>query len=199
MLNWENISYLKYGNKVQKQAHTCLLALRIFDQLSDYNPVLVGTIPICINLKNSDLDIICEIKDDIEFIKILNVLYSANLGFNLKKRKNYVVCSFFYGGFSIEIYAEQKLVKQQNAYLHMITEYRILNLAVSRFKLAIIQLKQNGFKTEPAFGYLLGIENAYTELLEFSKKTNEELLHFINKSDWQKRANKIRCNFGTLE
>lgn len=199
MINWEDISYLKFGNKVQKHAHTCLLALGVFEQLSSYNPVLVGTVPISINLKDSDLDIICEIKDNTEFSNNLNALYSANPEFNIKKRKNYVVCSFFYDGFPIEIYGEQKPVKQQNAYLHMLAEYKILNLAGSRFKQAIIQLKQNGFKTEPAFGYLLGVENAYTELLEFTSKPDIELLEIINKSNWQKRINKIRRYFGTLK
>ena len=187
MVNWENISYLKYGNKVQKRANTCLSALGIFEQLSGFNPVLVGTIPIDINLKNSDLDIICEIKDNIEFIKTLSFLYSANSGFNLKKGGNFIVCSFFYDSFPIEIYGEQKPVKQQNAYLHMITEYRILNLANNDFKQAILSLKLRGLKTEPAFGYLLGLEDAYTELLMITSKPDMDLQEIINKSGWKKR------------
>lgn len=51
----------------------------------------------------------------------------------------------------------------------MIAEYRILKERGEDFKQKIIQLKQQGMKTEPAFGLLLGLENPYKDLLKLYK------------------------------
>ncbi|MCD1118127.1 DUF4269 domain-containing protein [Chryseobacterium turcicum] len=49
----------------------------------------------------------------------------------------------------------------------MIAEYKILQEKGDKFKQKIIDLKNNGIKTEPAFGLLLGLENPYEDLLKF--------------------------------
>ena len=63
-----NVDYLKFGNKKQQNVFKLLNRIHIFDIIEKYNPILVGTIPIGIDIDSSDLDIICEVYnlDDFE-------------------------------------------------------------------------------------------------------------------------------------
>lgn len=79
----------------------------------------------------------------------------------------------------IEIYAEDKPSTSQYAYLHMLIENRLLNLLGNSFKEKIINLKLQGYKTEPAFGALLKLEDAYAELLDLMNLTDRQLLDLI--------------------
>ncbi|MNL87641.1 hypothetical protein D3C87_2168830 [compost metagenome] len=50
----------------------------------------------------------------------------------------------------------------------MIIEHKILQSKGENFRLKIIKLKQKGYKTEPAFGFLLDLKgNPYQELLNY--------------------------------
>ena len=50
----------------------------------------------------------------------------------------------------------------------MIIEHEILQSKGGIFRLEIIKLKQNGYKTEPAFAFLLGLKgDPYIELLDY--------------------------------
>ncbi|MFQ5853604.1 MAG: DUF4269 domain-containing protein, partial [Candidatus Binatia bacterium] len=62
-ITWDDISYLANGTERQREVYRVLNALRIFEILSDYTPILVGTIPLDIDVETSDLDIICEVHD----------------------------------------------------------------------------------------------------------------------------------------
>jgi hypothetical protein len=69
--NFRNIEYLKFGNERQKLAYSEIRKLHIFEKLKKYNPILTGTIPIEIDLPESDLDMICECKKHLEFSAFL--------------------------------------------------------------------------------------------------------------------------------
>jgi hypothetical protein len=60
MIDFTTIDYLKEGNDRQKKAYEVLLKYKIFEKLSNYSPLLAGTVPIEIDIEGSDLDIICE-------------------------------------------------------------------------------------------------------------------------------------------
>ncbi|MNC60542.1 hypothetical protein D3C75_1104260 [compost metagenome] len=65
---------------------------------------------------------------------------------------------------------------QQNGYLHMLLEQRILNVLGAGFREAVIEMKKIGTKTEPAFARLLNLEgDPYEALLHLSGLTPEEL------------------------
>ncbi len=71
--------------------------------------------------------------------------------------------------FRIEIFGKHIPTKDQEAYRHMIAEYKILNINPPDFRLQIKKLKSQGFKTEPAFAKLLGLEgNPYEALLKIN-------------------------------
>jgi hypothetical protein len=144
----------------------------VFEKLSNFSPILAGTIPIEIDIDGSDLDIICDVKDRVEFEKFLNKIFAEfDTDLNIEtvriKEIESTICNFELDGFPIEIFAQNKPTTQQNAYLHMIAEHKILHERGEGFKQKIIELKTKGFKTELAFGMLLNLENPYEDLLKF--------------------------------
>lgn len=171
MIDFTRIDYLKSGNERQKKAFEVLTKYKIFKVLEFYSPILTGTVPIEIDIDESDLDIICEVKDKAEFEKYLNKIFSKfDLDLKIETTRineiESTICNFEVDGIPIEIFAQNKPTTQQNAYLHMIAEYKILQEKGEDFKHKIIELKKNGIKTEPAFGILLNLENPYEDLIK---------------------------------
>lgn len=177
MVNFKNIDYLKSGNYRQQEAFKELQDLEIFEKLKKYNPILAGTIPIEIDLPESDLDIICSCENHKEFSKILAELFGDQNGFkiHLKLHKGIesTIAKFNTEKFEIEIFGQNKPTDEQNAYRHMLIENKILEAKGAAFKAEIIKLKAEGLKTEPAFAKLLRLEgNPYDELLKLSEGVN---------------------------
>lgn len=169
--DWNKIDYLKNGNKKQQKAYQVLSEHKIMWKLQAFEPILVGTIPIEIDIESSDLDIICYSPDLEELKKTIQEEFGLYAGFRIEtlnqKGEESLVANFVVGGFEIEIFGQNIPTKQQNAYLHMIIEHRLLKEKGESFQKKIIELKKEGYKTEPAFGFALGLEgNAYEELLK---------------------------------
>lgn len=174
MPDFTTIEYLKSGNERQQKAYQLLSKYRFFEKLKVYSPILAGTIPLEIDIEGSDLDIICEVDLSFEEDFLDEFMLSKCIPGNTDVQVNYpiidgekcIVLSFNLEDFRIEIFGQNKPTIHQNAYLHMMAEYRILKEKGEDFKQKIIQLKQQGIKTEPAFGLLLGLENSYEDLLK---------------------------------
>ena len=172
-MNFLTLDYLKDGSEIQKRIHFVLEKHQIFDKLKKYNPILTGTFPININIKNSDLDIILESDDLIEakdfFINEFQNQKEFDIQFCKINDIDSLVCNFILEEFPIELFAQNIPTKLQNAYRHMVKEYEILEKEGEEFRKKIINLKEKGWKTEPAFAELLGLKgNPYEELLNYS-------------------------------
>lgn len=170
MPNFKNPNYLKTGNKRQQKAFKELYDLNIFKILEPYHPILAGTIPIGIDIPESDLDIICQCENHPAFSKKIQDHFSNQVDFNISTKEwngiESTVARFKATYFEIEIFGQDIPTTQQNAYRHMIKEYEILNQKGDDFKSKIIELKRQGIKTEPAFAMLLGLEgDPYQALL----------------------------------
>ncbi|SNS00969.1 DUF4269 domain-containing protein [Flavobacterium sp. ov086] len=159
MIDFNNINYLKTGNPKQIQAFEVLTQNKILLNLAEFNPVLVGTIPINIDIENSDLDIICYWKNKADLIEKINAFFGSKNEFQIREtlinNQETVIANFKINDFEIEIFGQNIPTKNQNGYKHMLIEYEILKVKDENFRLEIIKLKQNGYKTEPAFAYLL--------------------------------------------
>ncbi|WP_316831410.1 DUF4269 domain-containing protein [Pedobacter aquatilis] len=169
MINFIDITYLRTGSQRQKKAYKVLTAHSILTKLANYTPILTGTIPINIDIENSDLDIICYFKNKEEFRNQLTKLFQNNMGFVISESPtfNSVKANFFIDDFEIEVFGQNIPTQGQNAYRHMLIEYTILAEKGEAFRQQVIDLKKQGIKTEPAFAQLLGLEgNAYEELLK---------------------------------
>lgn len=171
IVDFENIEYLKYGNKRQQLAYSALTKNCILTKLNRFDPIPVGTIPVNIDIESSDLDIICYFTDKQEFQNSITDIFKTENGFTIKEKVDIdpiaIVANFIADGFEIEIFGQSIPTKQQIAYKHMIIEHKLLNQHGEAFRQKIIELKRQGYKTEPAFALLLGLTgDPYNELLK---------------------------------
>jgi hypothetical protein len=171
-MNFDSIEYLQNGNDRQRQAYSILTNNQILSKLKKFDPILVGTIPINIDIENSDLDIVCSFSDKQEFQKSITEIFSNEKGFSIRENPYLetpaIVANFFIASFEIEIFGQNIPTRQQFAYRHMLVEYKLLNKYGEKFRQQIVELKQQGFKTEPAFAKALNLPgDSYLELLKF--------------------------------
>jgi hypothetical protein len=171
-MDYESIDYLRIGNEKQRHAYNVLTKNEIFIKLHRFDPILVGTIPINIDIEDSDLDIICYCKNQHEFARILKDNFGSLKEFNMSQDKKEhhrpIIASFSLDNFRVEIFGQDIPTKQQVAYRHMLIEDKLLRKRGRSFRQKIINLKRQGVKTEQAFGILLGLTgNAYEELLTY--------------------------------
>jgi hypothetical protein len=172
MIDFTNIGYLKTGKPKQIKAYETLSQNKVLEILSEFTPILIGTIPINIDIENSDLDIICYWENKTEFIDKISAAFKHKPEFRIQETiinaHESVVVNFKINDFEIELFGQNIPTQSQNGYKHMIIEHQILQSKGENFRLEIVKLKQDGYKTEPAFGKLLGLKtNPYLELLEY--------------------------------
>lgn len=180
MKDWLSLDYLKGGNPKQQECFRALTSLNVMDILRDYSPILVGTIPIEIDVEGSDIDIVCGCSSFDAIRSVVQDSFSEYPSFIEKLLPGkYYVANFKFEGFEIEIYAEFTPSLEQYAYKHMVVESRILELMGDDFRDRAIALKKQGYKTEPAFGLLLGLDDPYDELLELADLPDEDLRRFL--------------------
>lgn len=171
-MNFLNLEYLKNGSEIQRRIFQVLENHQIFQKLQIYKPILAGTFPIGINIDGSDLDIILETSELDTLKTLLTSEFQDQEQFSIDlieiNEIESLICKFQLEEFPVEIFAQDQPTNRQNAYLHMIKEFEILEKEGDEFRIKIIELKKQGLKTEPAFAKLLGLSgNPYVELLKF--------------------------------
>jgi hypothetical protein len=168
---FDNLEYLIKSNPRQQQVYHLLQKYSLMETLQPFDPVLAGTIPINIDIENSDLDIICCFADKELFKTITSKVFSSFVGFTLidtlTNGQETIVINFDLEGWPIEVFGQYVPSREQNAYRHMLAEYELLQHYGEAFRQQIISLKNQGYKTEPAFAKALGIKgNPYEALLD---------------------------------
>lgn len=176
----------KVNIKFHYHALDCIIALekkqvalafiKELSSFSDYSPLVSGTIPLGIDIKSSDLDVLMVTNDFDQLAAKINIEFPAA---KIQIRENNLVANFTYQNLPIEIYAEEKHPLRQKAHRHLRVENRIIKLLGKDFKQRIIQHKMDGLKTEPAFGKELNLKNSYDDLLEMYFLSDHELLERI--------------------
>ena len=171
-MDFENLNYLKTGSLRQQKVFDVLESTKIMVVLQEFTPVLAGTFPIDIATDNSDLDIICFWKYKSDFIQTLKNHFGRIENFSIRElsfsNQETVIANFILGNFEFEVFGQNVPVKQQFAFRHMVIEYEILKQKGETFREQIIELKKNGFKTEPAFAKLLQLPgDPYDALLQY--------------------------------
>ena len=175
------------GNAKQKDAYKTLKKIQIIETLKDFDPILVGTVPIDIYLPESDLDIICEVYDFDRFEEIVTDKFGNNDNFKCYRRTinglPRFVSNFTCDGWLIEIFAQVIPTIQQNGFKHMSVEDRILNILGDSGRLLIKKLKNIGLKTEPAFARMLKLKgDPYELLIKMYDWEEDELINYLRVS-----------------
>lgn len=168
--NFKDISYLAAGNCLQKNVFKILHQHQILQVFANYNPLVVGTIPINIAIASSDVDILLQTDDLPTLQSLFDTRLSCYPDYQLSViSSDTLVCNCTIENTPFEFYAANQSTDQQYGYLHMLKEYEILTSKGEDFRQQVVQLKQTGIKTEAAFCQLLGIEgNPYIELLKYN-------------------------------
>src|SRR5215207_9371435 len=128
-INFETLDYLKDGNEKQRRAHQVLTSHAVFENLHGFDPLLIGTIPLDIDIEKSDLDIICYWKNKNLFIETLIENFSHHCDFLLAEKKirnrDTILASFQTDEFAIEVFGQNRPTKEQEGYVHMGIEYNV--------------------------------------------------------------------------
>ena len=172
MTIFDDLTYLRTGTEKQQEAHRVLTESGLFEKLHDYTPILAGTIPLAIDIDTSDLDILCCWTNKHRFVDSVIHHFSDEHQFTLQEKiiggQETVLAGFTLNGFQIEIFGQNRPVKAQEAYRHMVIEHELLNSHGKDFREAVIALKKAGIKTEPAFAQVLGLQgDPYLQLLHY--------------------------------
>lgn len=183
---WKDITYLRKGNGIQQKTYACLQDLRILEELKNYHPIVVGTIPINLQTEQSDIDIICEVHDFSEFAQKLLQSYGKKADFQISERivlnVPRIKANFSHDGLELELFGQPVPTLQQNGFRHMIVEHRLLQMAGENAREDIRLLKKNGIKTEPAFAQYFHLEgDPYEALLDLFYKSDDELRTIVNR------------------
>jgi hypothetical protein len=140
--------------------------------LSAFNPVLAGTLPLDLFTDQSDFDILCFSTNPPE----LQAGWNKQLGMFedfLVQTKNIngsecVLANFKFGGFKFELFGQSDPTRLQSAYIHMVNEFKLLRRYGKPLRDKVLELKQKGVKTEPAFAKALNLPgDPYQTLLTY--------------------------------
>ncbi len=178
-MNFDDLDYLMRGNQKQRAIFDLLIRNHVMTSLQEFDPILVGTFPINIDIETSDLDIICYWKNKNKFISLVQNQFGTNDKFSLRETtisgNETVVANFEIDHYAFEIFGQNIPVRTQYAYRHMMAEYEILKSKGEDFRKQVVELKKNGLKTEPAFAQLLGLkQDPYEELLTYIPVNNPD-------------------------
>lgn len=176
--NWEDISYLQKGNTRQRKVYDILVRTEILERLEDFSPIVVGTIPLGIDIATSDLDIVCQLNDKKDIQSVLEENYKECSNFKITRMgENAYAYNFWVDGCEIEVYASKVPTERSNSYRHLLIASRLLTLYGDDFKEKIIQLKKEGYLTEPAIAELLDLHGeTYETIFLIEDFSDEELL-----------------------
>jgi hypothetical protein len=177
---------LRNGSPTQQRAHAALRSFGLPDLLAPFNPTLTGTVPLDLGLPGSELELLCEVRDLEGFQRVLRELFGDVPGsWTIRKRVNgtpTVLARFTSGEFPVEIYGQQRKVDEQEAYVLMALEDRLLKVGGEPLRLAVLSLRQAGMKTEAAFAECLGLKgDPYRALLELAPLPDTELAPLLQK------------------
>jgi predicted metalloenzyme YecM len=157
-----------------------LESTQILSKLKDFTPCISGTLPLGIQTKNSDLDILFCTSDLDRFLAIVKNEFGDFNNFEFHESENQglksLVINFDFKSLPVELFAQDKDSFQQRANQHFLIEGRLLKLLGVPFLSQVKQLKEEGVKTEPAIGKILGLKEPYQELVDLNKLRDRDLL-----------------------
>ena len=156
-MDWRETEYLRRGSDAQRRAHDTLRSLRLFERLRPYDPALVSTVCVGLDIAGSDLDIICRVPTAAAFGSLVEGAFGEQRAFRWWCRAaDAWVARFDTVAYPVEIFAQPYPVETQYAWRHLDVMARLLAVAPG-LRERVRARKRAGLGTEPAFAELLGL------------------------------------------
>lgn len=157
--------------------------LNLLDELAQYQPTVIGTPPLGLDIETSDIDISCTAQDLEDFKVEITARFSSMQGFDVATVTDFpavaVRAAFLYRGWEIELFCQALPIRQQHGVRHFEIEKRLLEIEPD-LRSKVLQLKRAGQKTEPAFATLLQLHgDPYAAMLDLEDCSDQELEQLI--------------------
>lgn len=156
----------------------------VLDLLSSFDPHVVGTPPLGLDLPSSDIDV-CAFAEDPNDVATL--LWAARDRLRDLSMKRWtvggrpLVAAFRASGWSIEVFAAAVPVRQQAGWRHFDVESRLLGMGGGTMHEALRERRLVGMKTEPAFADLLQLAgDPYAAMFGLSFEDDDELARLVD-------------------
>ena len=156
----------------QAGVYAVLTAHEVLERLAAFDAVWVGSTALDVHLRDSDIDICCSAKGDLDgFAAALKAEFGTAARFKLE-RKAYrgrpsCIARFELSGQSFEVWGREHPVEDHEFYRFFKVEERLLRFGGDDLRTAIRELKEDGLSTEKAFAEALELDgDAEDRLLE---------------------------------
>lgn len=159
---------------------------QVMELLKQYQPEVVSTILVGLDIDGSDIDIVCSYNSPAErdnYVSTVKSKLSAQRDFILKVKENYVKTEFLLDGFHFDIYASAQPVIEQNAWRHFKVMERLVKTGGKPFQDIIRRKKQQGLKSEPAIASFLELsgDDPYQAVLSLEQWSDDQMEKEVNK------------------
>jgi len=154
--------------------------LRVLAKLAAFDPRVVGTPPLGLDLPGSDIDVICHAPDAAVFAEAAWTLLGEQAAFTMWQKTGAgrpVIARCVVAGWTIEVFGQAIPVDEQSGWRHFCVEQRLLTLGGgAALRNTVMAQRLAGMKTEPAFAAVLGLDgDPYLALLEIEAWTDADL------------------------
>lgn len=169
----------------QAKLYTLLQAHDVFEKLVSFDPQWVGSAALDVHIEGSDLDICCDAGTDLNgFEAALKSAFGKYPSFKSKLEsfggEPSCVCWFKMDDIPVNIWGRAHAVERHEFYRYYKVAQSFLRLGGEALQDAIRDAKQDGLKTEAAFGVVLDLagepESALLDLYDADAMTYMQLL-----------------------
>lgn len=156
----------------------------IIDVLGKFDPHVAGTPPLGLDVPTSDIDVLCYAPDPDAFTQAVWEAYATCDAFSIRQwtgRENPIIATFAAADWTFELFGHVLPVSEQHGWKHFHVQHRLLTIGGNPFRAAVMELRDDGMKTEPAFASALGLKenNPYQALLEMAGWSDEALVALL--------------------
>lgn len=157
--------------------------LDLLARLARFEPTVIGTPPLEIDIESSDIDIACTAADFRQFESDVIAHFATAQGFVIEQLTIFpdpaVRAAFVSHDWEIELFCQTLPIKEQHGVRHFLIEKRLL-AAEPQLRDKVLQGKRAGQKTEPAFASLLMLDgDPYEAMLALENYSDRELAQLI--------------------
>jgi hypothetical protein len=158
---------------------------RTLDRLRAFDPHIVGALPLGLAIADSNIRVVCHAPDTGRFAQAVSTYFHDAKGFRLTlwtSADRAVVARFESYGWPIKIFGSNEPVHDQTTWRHFDVERRLLALDGEGLRVAVMALRADGLKTEPAFAAALNLAgDPYAAIRELYGSSDAELLRLLGR------------------